>query len=357
MNDTAPPPKDSIELLVEAHEQGCRLDFFLAQRLPQFSRVHLRKVINAACVWIDGKRPKNAASHVSAGQVVTATLPDLPKMRLRPENLPIEVLFEDDQIVVLNKAAGMIVHPGRGNPTGTLAGALQHYFDKLSSVAGPTRPGIVHRLDRDTSGVIVVAKTDVAHLDLSNQFEQRQVEKEYFAIVVGSPDRDRDYIDAPIGQHPHQREKMAIRPQHADSRAARTFYEVTTRFIGFAALRVAPQTGRTHQIRVHLQSIGHPVLCDKLYGGRDKITLEEIRRIHGGAGGRPREGAVPPEIASQLDDAVPLARQALHARRLKFTHPVTREALEFEAPVPQDMSDVLAALAAYRSIAPAPRSR
>ncbi|MBI1899587.1 MAG: RluA family pseudouridine synthase [Planctomycetia bacterium] len=313
-----------IELRVEPHEDGCRLDFFLAQRLPRYSRVHLRKVINAALVKVDGKHPK-AAQRLIPGQLVSLVLPDLPKLKLRPEDLPLEIVYEDEHIVVLNKAAGMIVHPGRGNPTGTLAGALQFHFDTLSTVAGPTRPGIVHRLDRDTSGVIVVAKTDVAHLDLSDQFERRAVEKEYFAIVVGRMDRDRDFIDAPIGPHPHQREKMAVRKEHPQSRDARTFYEVVKRYSGYSTVRLLPKTGRTHQIRVHLFSLGHPVLCDKLYGGRDRITLREID----------------PKAA---EDGVLLSRQALHARRLKFTHPKTGQPMEFAVPVPADMQSVVDAL-------------
>ncbi len=175
----------------------------------------------------------------------------------------------------------------------------------------------MHRLDRDTSGVIVVAKTDQAHLRLAEQFEHREVEKEYFALCAGTIDRDRDTIDLPVGAHPYQREKMAVRRDHSTSREAQTFYEVAERFDGFTAFRVLPKTGRTHQIRLHLASIGCPVLCDRLYGGRASLTRGEI--------------------SGEADDAVLLDRQALHARRLVVRHPVSGEPLEFIAPMPADI--------------------
>ncbi|MBN2291564.1 MAG: RluA family pseudouridine synthase, partial [Pirellulales bacterium] len=233
-------------------------------------------------------------------------------------------------LAVVNKPPAMVVHPARGHWSGTLAGALQfHFAGQLSTSGGPTRPGIVHRLDRDTSGAILVAKNDQVHAKLAAQFEARSIEKEYFALTSGSPQLDRDVIDCAIGHHPHQREKMAIRRSDPNSRPAHTFYEVLERFNGFAAVRLVPKTGRTHQIRVHLDHIGCPVLCDKLYGGRSKITRGEIRR-------------------DASDKTVLLDRQALHARRLKFTHPETGEAQEVEAPLADDMAAVLAELQEYR---------
>ena len=207
--------------------------------------------------------------------------------------------------------------------------ALAFHFENLSTHGGPTRPGIVHRLDRDTSGVLVVAKTDATHMRLAEQFEQRTTEKEYFAIVVGVPDRDRDVIDLPIGPHPSHREKMAIRRGRPDSRESQTFYEVIERFEGFAALKVLPKTGRTHQIRLHLTHIGFPVLCDRLYGGRARITRGELSR-------------------DATDTTVLLERQALHARRLKIVSPTTGEPLEFVAPLPADLTGMLAELRRYR---------
>lgn len=322
---------ETATLVVAAAASGARLDWYLAQQYPQYSRVHLRKVINALGVKVNDQRVK-AAHRLQPGDRVAVTLPELPREYPAPEDIPLHVLYEDEVLAVINKPAGMVVHPGRGHWTGTLAAALQFHFDRLSEVAGPTRPGIVHRLDRDTSGVLVVAKDDQTHMRLAEQFELRTVEKEYFAIVAGAPDRDRDLVDLPIGIHPYQREKMAIRRDHPSSKPAQTFYEVSERFAGFASVKALPKSGRTHQIRLHLSSVGCPVLCDRLYGGRAQITLEELHH-------RPEGGPVV------------LARQALHARRLRFTHPYSGQPLEMSADLP---ADIQAALDALRST---PRSR
>jgi 23S rRNA pseudouridine1911/1915/1917 synthase len=316
------------DLIVPPEHAGARLDWFLAQQFSNYSRVMLRKVINAAGVQVEGKRVK-AAHKLQAGERITIALPELPREGPQPENIPLEVLYEDEHLAAINKPPGMVVHPGKGHWAGTLTAALQFHFDQLSTAGGATRPGIVHRLDRDTSGVIVVAKTDRAHLRLAEQFEARTTEKEYFAICAGQADRDRDTIDLPIGTHPYQRERMAIRRDHESSREAQSFYEVAERFDGFLAFRVRPRTGRTHQIRLHLVSINCPVLCDKLYGGRASITVGEISR-------------------NPADETVLLDRQALHARRLKIQHPETGESLEFIAPIPPDLEKVLATLRQFR---------
>ena len=226
------------------------------------------------------------------------------------------------------------MHPAKGHWAGTLASALVHHFQELSQYGGPSRPGIVHRLDRDTSGVIVVAKTDLAHERLAAQFKDRKVQKEYLAIVTGNPDRDRDAINHPIGAHPTQREKMALRSDHETNRPAETFYEVQERYTGFALVKAFPKTGRTHQIRLHLASIGCPVLCDKLYGGRAQITMAELRQIT-------RQKHLSPEIDG---DTILLDRQALHAHRLTLTHPTSGEELEFSAEPPEDFQQALGAL-------------
>jgi 23S rRNA pseudouridine1911/1915/1917 synthase len=316
--------REPTELVVPEDQAGARLDVFLAARFPTYSRVHLRRVINAAGVKVEGKRTK-AAHRLRAGEHVSIVLPDLPREGPIPEDIPLSVLYEDDEIAAIDKPPGMVVHPARGHWSGTLTSALAFHFDSLSTAGGAVRPGIVHRLDRDTSGVLVVAKTDRAHMLLAEQFEQRTTEKEYFAIVVGVPRFTRDAIDQPIGPHPYHREKMAIRRDHPASREAQTFYEVIERFDGFAALKVLPKTGRTHQIRLHLSHIGCPVLCDRLYGGRSQITVGEIR-----------SGAADAEVL--------LDRQALHARRLKINSPLTGEPLEFIAPIPADLDRMLAAL-------------
>ena len=317
-----------VELIVKPEDAGTRLDAFLARELPKHSRVQLRKVIGTGGVKVNGQGTK-VAHRLTAGDRISVILPAMNTAGPQPEEIPLDVLYEDEHIIAVNKAPGMVVHPARGHWSGTLASALSFHFQQLSSVGGPTRPGIVHRLDRDTSGVIVVAKTDPMHYALASQFEARTTEKEYFAVTVGAPDRDRDWIEQPIGMHPHQREKMAIRAGHSTSREATTFYEVQERFAGFAAVKVQPKTGRTHQIRVHLAHIGCPVLCDKLYGGRASITRGELRRSAHGS--RPSAG----------DDEVILTRQALHAQCIRIVHPATGEVIEFSAPLPADLQAVL----------------
>jgi 23S rRNA pseudouridine1911/1915/1917 synthase len=316
---------EPTELIVGPEQAGERLDAFLAAALPQYSRVHLRRAITAGGVQVDGRQAKPAYRLV-AGEHVRLVLPDLPRSGPQPEDIPLDVLYEDEHLAAINPPAGMVVHPAKGHWSGTLTSALAHHFQSLSEVGGPTRPGIVHRLDRETSGVIVVAKTDAAHLSLAAQFESRTTLKEYFAIVAGVPDRDRDVIRAPIGVHPYQREKMAIRADHFTSRDAETFIEVLERFDRFAALKVLPKTGRTHQIRVHLAHIRFPLLCDRLYSGRSQITRDELL-----GGSRP-------------GDEVILDRVALHARRLEIVHPQTAKPLVFEAPLADDLEQTLALL-------------
>lgn len=322
---------EPVELVVAPEEDGWRLDLFLAHHFPNYSRVHIRRIITAGGTQV-GDRGGKPAYRLHAGQRVRIVLPEIPREAPKPEAIPIEILYEDDWLAVVNKPPNMVVHPARGHWSGTLASALQHHFGgKLSSVGGPTRPGIVHRLDRDTSGAILVAKNDVAHGNLSVQFQDRTIQKEYFALVAGNPRLDRDIIDEPIGAHPHHREKMAIRRDDPLRQTAETFYEVVERFDGFAALEIHPKTGRTHQIRVHLGHIGCPVLCDRQYGGRARITRGEIRR-------------------DPSDELVLLERQALHARRLRFRHPHTGQTIEVEAPLPADMAAVLAELRQHRRL-------
>ncbi len=321
------PEACPAEIAVEAQDVGVRLDVYLASRFTTHSRVHIRRAINAATITVGGVRTK-AAYRLRLGDQISIRLPPLGREGPMAEEIPLSILYEDDHLAAINKPPGMVVHPSKGHWSGTLASALQFHFDHLSTAAGPTRPGIVHRLDRDTSGVIVVAKTDQAHLHLASQFEQRTTEKQYFAIIAGSPAVDRDVIRRPIGPHPYQREKMAIRIDHPKARDAETFYEVAERFARFALLDLTPKTGRTHQIRVHLASAGYPVVCDRLYGGRASISRGELQ----GTG----------------DDEPLLERQALHARRLKLRHPQSNEPIEFEAPLPEDLVAMVAALRQYR---------
>jgi 23S rRNA pseudouridine1911/1915/1917 synthase len=314
-------PAGPFELVTPPEEAGTRLDAFLAKSLPKFSRMQLRRVINSGGVRVDGLGCK-VAYRLEPGQKITVSLPLMPPAGPNPEDIPLDILFEDDAMIVVNKPPGMVVHPSRGHWSGTLSSALAWRFKTLSQAGGEHRPGIVHRLDRDTSGVLVVAKSDPSHFALAEQFAQRTTEKEYLTITAIAPDRDRDVIRQPIGAHPYQREKMAIRSGHPTSREAETFYEVLERFGQFALVRVTPKTGRTHQIRVHLAHIGCPVLCDRLYGGRADVTLRGL-------------------LGEKHPETVVLSRQALHAHRIRIKHPDTQAPLEFVAPLPEDLQQVI----------------
>ncbi len=310
---------------------GGRLDVFLAQAFPHQSRSFLARAIDKGAVRVDGVVAR-ASVKLRPGSLVCFRVPEPPRAGPEAEEIPLRFIHVDEWMAAVDKPAGMVVHPAKGNWKGTLAGALKWHLEQtaadgasggLSATGGPTRPGIVHRLDRDTSGVIVVARSEEAHHRLAKQFERRSVEKTYLAITQGQPQFDRDEINLPIGIHPYQREKMAVRRDHSTSRDAVTRFEVLERFGRAALVRVTPKTGRTHQIRVHLAAIGSPVLCDGLYSGRTVIDPS----FFGGQAGEPL-----------------IERQALHAASLAIDHPATGERLLLEAPLPADMQRVLAAL-------------
>jgi 23S rRNA pseudouridine1911/1915/1917 synthase len=327
------PPELShipLEFTVKARMVGKRIDAYLSSRFPDYSRSVMPKVIDAQAVHVNGQ-PVKASYRVKLDDLVRVWLPELADDAPLPEDIPIEVVYEDEAFTVVNKPAGMVVHPAKGHWTGTLVNALQFRYDMLSSVGGENRPGIVHRLDRDTTGLLLVAKDDLAHRRLAAQFEQRTIHKEYLALVSGVPERDNDYIERTIGFHPTNREKMAIRSPEDGGKESSTFYQVIERFRGFAYMRCKPQTGRTHQIRVHLAHIGHPILADKAYSGRDRWTLGDLL-------GPSAPGA----------DRILIERQALHAHTLRLAHPLTGKPLEFVAPLPEDMKRTLAALREYR---------
>ena len=327
------PPAEaatSYRFVVEEDSAGERLDVFLTAQIPATSRVRIRRSIDLGSALIDGGVQK-AAYRLVAGETIEFQLAPRAAEGPRPEPIPLDILYEDEAIAVVNKPPRMVVHPARGHWSGTLASALVHHFEELSQHGGSTRPGIVHRLDRDTSGVMVIAKTDEAHQNLAEQFQNRTVEKEYLAIVSGCPDRDRDLIDLAVASHPSQREKMILAEDRSTSRPAQTFYVVEARFRGFALVRAFPKTGRTHQIRLHLNSIRCPVLCDKLYGGRAKLTMGELRSIT-------RAKHLAPDRSAE---SLVLNRQALHAQILRIRHPLTGNALEFRAELPQDLEQVV----------------
>ena len=337
-NDTGLVPGTDIVLTADAAAAGSRLDVFLARTFPEQSRSFLARSIDKGGVRVDGVVAR-ASLKLRTGSIVCMTVPEPPRAGPAAEEIPLEFVHLDDWIAVVNKPAGMVVHPAKGNWKGTLAGALKWHLERadavagssgLSNAGGPTRPGIVHRLDRDTSGVIVVARTEEAHHALAKQFERRTVTKTYLAITQGQPQFDSDEINLPIGIHPYQREKMAVRRDHSTSRDAVTRFEVLERFRGAALVKVAPKTGRTHQIRVHLAAIGCPVLCDGLYSGRTRIDPAFFGL---------------PDVDTGPDGGTALIeRQALHAASLAVDHPVTRDRIEFAAPLPADMQRVLDAL-------------
>ncbi|RLS35305.1 MAG: RluA family pseudouridine synthase [Planctomycetota bacterium] len=317
-----------MTLTVDGEAAGTRLDVLLVRHAGGMSRSAVARVIEAGTVRVDGVVARSSLL-LRAGSVVCFTFPELPRTGPEAEEIALDFLHLDDAMAAVNKPAGMVVHPAKGNWKGTLAGALKWHLERsggLSDVGGPTRPGIVHRLDRDTSGVIVVARSEEAHHALAKQFEERTTEKSYLAVTQGEPRFDRDEIDLPIGIHPYQRERMAVRRDHSTSRDAVTRFEVVERFRRAALLRVTPKTGRTHQIRVHLAAIGCPVLADSLYSGR---------------------GSVDRAFLGLRGDAAPIiARQALHAASLGIDHPVTRQRLLLAAPLPADIEALLAVLRA-----------
>lgn len=303
-----------------------RIDKYLHGRFSNFSRAMIQRQIGAGGVKVNGKIVKPSFK-LSPGDEIELTLPELPSKEIEPEDIPLNIIYEDQDIIILNKQADMVVHPARSNTHGTLVNALAFYSDKLSSGLGEFRPGIVHRLDRNTTGVMVVARNDMAQWKIAKQFERRQVQKTYLAIVHGVPDLTADRVSAPLGVHPRVREKYAIRPEIG--KESITFYEILESFRGFSLLKLAPKTGRTHQIRVHLSYIKHPIVADDMYGGKLvypwQLKDEEI--------------AVEEPVVSRF---------ALHASTLEFKHPTTEEMVKFEAPLHQDMQKLLDMLRKYR---------
>ena len=319
-----------LDLIAKRKVEGQRLDQYLVAQFPDYSRSLVRKAIDAGSVLVNGK-PAKASYKVRNGDQIRIWLPESTHETPAAEDIPLQTLYEDEYLAIINKPYDMVVHPARGNWSGTLVNALRFHFDELSEINGDYRAGIVHRLDRDTSGVILVAKDEKTHRDLSMQFERRKVFKEYVAITAGVLDRDSDYIERRIGHHKHDRIKMVVTDDEDDGKEASSFYEVIERFKGFTFCRIHPRTGRTHQIRVHLASVGCPVLADKIYSGRDKFLLSDLS----------------PRI-DPANDVVLMPRQALHARRLRLYHPHLRRTIEAEAPLPPEFEKTLAALRQYR---------
>jgi 23S rRNA pseudouridine1911/1915/1917 synthase len=297
-----------IHLTVAREHSGLRIDRFLALELTDFSRARLQTLIRGGFVRLNGEAPQ-PRDPVRSGDRVELTEPALEKIEAQPESIALEILFEDDDLLVLNKPAGVVMHPGAGHAQHTLVNALLAHCTNLSGIGGRERPGIVHRLDKETSGCLVVAKNDATHRDLSKQFAARTMQKIYLALVAGIPRKSTGVIDAAIARHPVHRQRMSI--ARRQGRAAKTEYRVLRTGADMSLLECTLHSGRTHQIRVHLHHLGHPVLGDKLYGGK-------------------RAGAFP--------------RQMLHAWKLAFRHPRTGEVMTFEAPVPPDFAEAMQVL-------------
>lgn len=304
-----------------------RIDRYLHGRLAdEFSRSGLQQLIRAGLVTVNGRSVKPSYG-LNVGDTIDAILPPPVSDEIIAEPIPLTIIFEDEHLLVLNKPADLVVHPARGNQSGTLVNGLAYYSESLSSGSDAFRPGIVHRLDKNTTGVIVVAKTDLAHARVARQFEQRQVQKQYLAVVDGVLELQSDWIELPVGRHPTVRERYAVRP--ADGRAARTFYEVSERFDGFTLLRLSPYTGRSHQLRVHMAHLGHSITGDTIYGGK-AVTAAILSR------------------GAETDSDPLIQRQALHAWKLTVRHPETNAPMTFMADPPEDLQALIAAVRRWR---------
>jgi 23S rRNA pseudouridine1911/1915/1917 synthase len=320
------PPTQSLTVPLDA--AGTRLDQWLVSRLPDVSRVRIQQLIEQKKILINGNAPKPSMKLRGGEQIVITSAVELPPLRAFAEEIPLDVVFEDEVIAVINKPAGMSVHAGSGKDEagnrGTMVNALLHRFNRLSEIGGELRPGIVHRLDKETSGLVLVAKSDLAHRKLAEQFARREVKKTYIALVHGWPKMTRGTINATISRDMVRRARMTTRraTQSRPGREAITHWQVTKQIDGaygkFSLLEVKIETGRTHQIRVHLSSIGHAVVGDTLYGAA-----------------RPQSyGGTEPEVAS-------LKRNFLHAFAIQFRHPISDRPLSFQQPLPAELSDFL----------------
>jgi 23S rRNA pseudouridine1911/1915/1917 synthase len=295
---------------LEAAIDGVRLDVFLAEKLEGCSRSAVQKLIEQGCVTLAGV-PVQKNRRVTAGEVYTVSLPEPTPTKAAAQSIALDVVYEDNDVIVVNKPRGMVVHPAPGHPDGTLVNALlYHCGDSLSGIGGEIRPGIVHRIDKDTSGLVIAAKNDAAHASLSAQLKNRSLSRVYEAVAVGTIKNDTGTIDAPIGRHPTDRKRQTVTEKNG--RPAVTHYEVLGRYAGYTHVRCRLETGRTHQIRVHLAYIGHPLLGDLVYGRK-----------------KPEKG---------------LSGQCLHARELKFIHPATNREIHLETPLPDYFVQVLSKL-------------
>ncbi|MEM7402365.1 MAG: 23S rRNA pseudouridine(1911/1915/1917) synthase RluD [Pseudomonadota bacterium] len=306
--------KEKLATVIPEEYRGLRLDHALAKIYPEYSRARLQKWIKSGEIKIDGQvlRPKD---RVHGGENIEVDVVFEDEVLLEPENIPLNILYQDDQIIIVNKPADFVVHPGAGNANGTMANALLHHFQELRVVP---RVGIVHRLDKDTTGLLVVARENKAHTNLVEQLQQRTVSRKYIALVHGEFISGGTYDD-PIGRHSVDRKKMAVKP--SIGREAITYYRIRNKFNGFTLLDVNLETGRTHQIRVHMAHHQHPIVGDRIYGRKINASKKKI-----------------------LSLLAAFPRQALHAEQLSFKHPATNKEVSFHAPIPSDFQELIDAL-------------
>ncbi len=312
--------ENTLNFIVSKEEASMRLDIFLTGKITGLTRSGIKKLFSEDKVLVNG-RPSKAGHRIRFNEGVSVTVPEQAPLTLKPEELPLDILYEDDDVLVINKGAGMAVHPGAGRITGTLANAIISHTKNVSRIGGELRPGIVHRLDRDTTGVLVVAKTDPSHISLSKQFKDHTTARTYLALVWGTFKESEGSIDIPLGRDLTHRKKIS--PRTRKGRTALTNYRVLRSYPQMTLLEITPRTGRTHQIRAHLSAINHPVVGDRVYGRK-----------------KPAQGLPKP-----LDEALrKVKRQFLHAQKLGFIHPVKGSYMEFTAEPPKDMDDILVLL-------------
>ncbi len=309
---------------------GRRLDKYLRGRYPRVSRTTIQRYIKQGLVTVNSL-PSKPSYEPAGGDLITVALPPPPPTDLVPEDIPLDIIYEDEWLLAINKQAGIVCHPARATQSGTVANAVAFHAEKLSRGSEPFRPGIVHRLDKNTTGVMVIAKTDEAHWRIALQFERRTTRKQYFAVCEGEIQLDGDVINKPLAPHPDTTQRMVLPsaspPRQAMFKEAITEYRVVKRYRGYSTVDLFPKTGRTHQLRVHMSSIGHPIVGDQLYGGR------------------PISEAV---LTGDGSDVPFFGHQALHARRLSLTHPILEKPLDIEAPLPPKLQRIIDLLEQHR---------
>ncbi len=320
-----------VRLRIRRKLPGRRLDKYLHGRFPHLSRTTIQRLIRQGAITVNGG-PTKPSYEMAGGDIIEMVIPDPEPPEVVPEDIPVDIVYEDDYLIAINKDEGIICHPARAEQTGTIVNALAFYANSLSHGQDPFRPGIVHRLDKNTTGIMLVAKTDEAHWRLALQFERRTIQKTYLAVVHGEMNLDGDTIDAPIGVHPVVREKFAVMIRENRINVAKnavTHYEVAERFRDFTLVRLMPKTGRTHQLRVHMSYIGHPIAGDTMYGGRP--ISEKV-------------------ITGEGSEEPFLTHQALHAWRIAFRHPILETPLELEAPFRPRLRKLMHLLRRARSV-------